>query len=53
MILVVLAEGDCSRTLSSLRKYGGDISQTEQGGVKPEKEMVEDRKVTDLPVVRE
>ena len=38
--------------LSTLRKYGGDKSQTEQGGETGE-EMVEDRKITDLPVVRE
>ena len=31
---------------------GGDISQTEQGGETGE-EMVEERKTTDLPAVRE
>ena len=33
-------------------KYGGDKSETEQGGETGE-EMVEGRKTTDLPAVRE
>ena len=52
MILVVLQERGCWRTLSALRKYGGDKSQTEQG-VETGEEQVEDRKTTDLPAVRE
>ena len=52
MILVVLPEVSCWRTLSALRKYDGDISQTEQGGETGE-ETVEDRKTTDLFAVRE
>ena len=52
MILVVLPEGGCWRTLNALRKCGGDKSQREQGG-KAGKETVEDRKTTDLPAVRE
>ena len=52
MILVVLPEGGCWQTLSALWKYGGDKSQTEQGGETSE-EMVEDRKTTDLSAVRE
>ena len=51
MILVVLPEGSCWSTLSALRKYGGDKSQTEQGGETVE-EMVEARNTTDLLVVR-
>ena len=39
--------------MSALRKYGGDKSQTQQGGGKTGEEMVEDRKTTDLPAVRE
>ena len=38
--------------MSALRKYGRDMSQTKQGGETGE-ETVEDRKTTDLPVVRE
>ncbi len=52
MILVVLPEGGCWRTLSALWKYDGDKSQREQGG-KAGEETVEDRKTTDLPAVRE
>ena len=52
MIFVVLPEGGCWRTLSALRRYGGDISQREQEGETGE-ETVEDRKTTNLPVVRE
>ena len=52
MILVVLPEGGCWQTVSTLRKYGGDKSSTEQGDETGEK-TVEDRKTTDLPVVRE
>ena len=52
MILVVLPEGGCWLTLSALNKYGGDKSQTQQGGRDGE-ETVEDRKTTDLPAVRE
>ena len=32
MVLVVLPEGGCWQTLSALRKYGGDKSQTDLGG---------------------
>ena len=55
MILVVLPEGGCWRTLSALRKCGGDKSQRELGGGggAAGEETVEDRKTTDLPAVRE
>ena len=53
MILVVLPEGGCWWTLSTMRKYGGQIAVREEGGGKAREEMVEDRKTTDLPVVRE
>ena len=52
MILVVLPEGGCWRTLGALQKCGGDKSQTERVG-ETGAETVEDRKNTDLPVVRE
>ena len=52
MILVVLPEGGCWWTLSSLQKYGGDKSQAEQGDETGE-ETVQDRKTTELCVVRE
>ena len=52
MILVVLPEGGCWWTLSSLQKYGGDIWQTEQG-VETGEETIEDRKTTDQCAVRE
>ena len=56
MILVVLPEGGCWRTMSALRKCGGDKSQREQGGRgggEAGEETVEDRKTTDQPAVRE
>ncbi len=53
MIVEVLPEGGCWRTLSALRKYGGDKSQTEQEGRDTGEEMVEDRNTTDLPAARE
>ena len=51
MILVVLQEGGCWQTLSTLRKYGRDRLQAEQRG-KAGDETVEDKKTTDLPAVR-
>ena len=53
MILVVLPEGGCWWTLSTLWKYGGDKSQTEQRVGETREETVEDGKTTDLPAVRE
>ena len=53
MILVVLPEGGCWRTLSALRKCGGHKSQREQGGGEDGEETVEDRKTTDQPAVIE
>ena len=57
MILVILPECGCWRTLSALWKCGRDKSQREQGwgweGGKAGEEIVEDRKTTDLPAVRE
>ena len=52
--MVVVPEGGCWWTLSSLPKYRGDISQTEQrgGGGEAREETIEDKKTTDLPVVR-
>ena len=45
MILVVLLEGGCWRTLSALWKYGGDKSDTARGeGGETGEETVEDRK---------
>ena len=52
MILVVLPEGGYWQILSTMRKYDGDKSQKSRGGETGE-EMVEDRKITDLPAVRE
>ena len=48
MILVVLQEEGCWRTLSALRKYGGTNRRHSRWGETGE-ETVEDRKTTDLP----
>ena len=58
MILVVLPKGGCWWTLSALQKYGrggGGTYRRQSKGVVGEtrEEMVEDRKITDLPVMRE
>jgi len=56
VILVVLQEGSCWRTLSTLWKYGGDgtghITDIAVGSETGE-ETVEGRRTTDLPVVRQ
>ena len=52
--MAVSAEVGFWWTLSTLRKYrGGQITDRARGGGKAGEKMVEDRKTTDLPPVRE
>ena len=55
MILVVLPEGGCWRTLRApYGNMGGtDSRQSREVRDETEEETVEDRKTTDLPAVRE
>ena len=57
VILEVLPEGGCWRTLSALRKYWGRGHITDRaggrGGGNTGEEMGEDRNTTDVPAVRE